>query len=202
MIGIGIKMAMTALAVFAAWKLKVKTGKDSRKMASFVMEINEKEYTFNYNPSSTTAVNLATKFCSEHGGELGFTRETLGSCVEPLMAEIAKALDEDIGGRGVNSNNEDTQEAQAQYSQEGIRQIPLDINDVTYIFEYHDEMNVDYASKALAGEFCATKGVEIGITPLLENGSVDNEGAIEKCVNPLESALKGEIETLKKNAAA
>ena len=154
------------------------------------MEINDQEYTFVYKKGDTTAAELAKKFCIEKGAELGFTQETLGNCVEPLMGEIGKALSDDYTS---GSGAEQGQEMQ-KFSEEGIRQIPLEINGVTYIFEYHDEMEAQFASTQLASEFCSTKGVEIGITPLLENGSVNSEGALEQCVEPLRQALFAEID--------
>ena len=152
------------------------------------MEINDQEYTFVYNKEETTASELAKKFCAEKGAELGFTKETINNCVEPLMGEISKALSGDY----TSSETEVGQEYQ--FNEEGIRQIPLEINGITYIFEYHDDMDVEYASTQLASEFCSTKGVEIGITPLLENGSVDSDGASGQCIEPLRRALHSEIE--------
>jgi hypothetical protein len=155
------------------------------------MEINDQEYTFAYKKGETTAAELAKKFCVEKGADLGFTQETIGNCVKPLMSEISKALS------GEHTSNGQEQGQERQFSEEGIRQIPLEINGVTYIFEYHDDMDVQYASTQLASEFCSTKGVEIGISPLLENGSVDSEGALEQCIDPLRKALHTEIESMR-----
>ena len=164
-------------------------------MDSFIMEINDQEYTFVYKMGVTSANELATKFCKEKGSDLGFTSETLGKCIEPLMGEISKVLSKDFT---TNSNLGDI--SQEEFNDEGIRQIPLEINGVTYIFEYHDNMDILYASSQLASEFCSTKGVEIGIVPLLENGSVDSGGALEQCVDPLRKALHSEIESLRGTA--
>ena len=86
---------------------------------------------------------------------------------------------------------------QQQYDKDGIRQIPLEVNGVNYIFEFHQEMDADSAAVQLASEFCSTKGIEIGITPLLEDGGVDADGAVEKCVNPLREAIRTEIEAMR-----
>lgn len=195
-----ITIAVVVLGVWVAKKKFGGKGKNADGMGSFIMEINDREYTFVYKRGVSTAVDLAKKFCVEHGEDLGFTDETLGSCVEPLMSEIAKALAEDgggSGGGGVGMTREGASGQQQQYDKDGIRQIPLEVNGVNYIFEFHQEMDADSAAVQLASEFCSTKGIEIGITPLLEDGGVDADGAVEKCVNPLREAIRTEIEAMR-----
>ena len=208
-----VQVAVAAIFVGVALivKRKIGGGKVGDAMGSFIMEINDREYTFVYKQGVSTALDLSRKFCAEHGEELGFTEETLGDCVEPLMAEIGKALAEDGGGsRGSSSSKSRSSKSSSkganvnekEFDKEGIRQIPLEINGVTYIFEYHDDMDADGAAVQLASEFCSTKGIEIGITPLLEDGGVDADAAVEKCVNPLRTALRTEIESLREEAKA
>ena len=200
-----------AVVVLGVWVAKKKLGgKGSRgsDMGSFIMDINDREYTFVYKRGVSTAADLAKKFCVEHGEELGFTEETLGSCVQPLMTEISKALIEDGGSSGGRSGARSEGETmiggnqQQEYDKEGIRQIPLEVNGVNYLFEFHEAMDADSAAVQLASEFCSTKGIEIGITPLLEDGGVDADGAVEKCLNPLRTAIRTEIEAMREEESA
>ena len=206
---IAIASVFFGVAWFAKRKLGGRSGAGNEKMGSFIMDINDREYTFVYKRGVSTALDLSQKFCAEHGDSLGFTEKTFNDCVEPLMAEISKALAEDGGKGGVESSSRSSNRGRdtgeninAEYDKTGIRQIPLEINGVTYIFEYHNNMDTDNAAVQLASEFCSTKGIEIGITPLLQDGGVDTNAAVERCVNPLRAALIKEIEALREEEKA
>ena len=73
-------------------------------------------------------------------------------------------------------------------SPEGVRRLPFEINGVTYDFEYHIDLEIDFISASLAREFCVRKGTELGIYQAGDEG-----GRLNMCELPLMEAMRAEL---------
>lgn len=80
-------------------------------------------------------------------------------------------------------------ESEVQLTADGVRHLPLEINGITYVFEYHTALDTSFTAKRLATEFCTAKGAAVGIFIVGAPDSVIHE----TCVAPITKAIKVEL---------
>ena len=114
--------------------------------------------------------------------------EELGKLMHPAAAPSSPSL--------TTANlGEQTDDQGEPLSAEGVRQLPLEVNGVTYVFEYHVDLDFTFTADRLAKEFCATKGAGIGLF-----AEEDAEAVVEeKCTRPLKKAIRVELVIAKNN---
>ena len=166
---------------------------DSGVYRKLVLNINDNEFVFQYKPNSAEAkpLRMAMKFCDEHGTSLGFPGGDHPDCFLPLEKEIQRLMHEDNPDAVEAPQPKKTEkEIEEELAAQGIRRVPLDINGITYVFEYHMEMSVAYAAEHLAQEFCKGKGVEVVQLEVADVASITPEMIHEKCTLPLIKELE------------
>ena len=189
-----LSAAIGALAFFGnRLRLKRKSIK-AGKVIELSMVINEKDYTFVYTDGAPNAnpKALAMRFCRENGENMGFTQKDMDQCVDPLSLELENAMRRQPEKKSSSAQETGLVAGDGQaLSEEGIRRVPLEVNGVKYIFEYHIDMDPESAAMQLSREFCNAKGVELGIFV-----AGDTDGLENKCVMPHTGALKEELLTV------
>jgi len=168
---------------------------DDSIYTKFSVVINEKPTMFRYvaGDASGTPLALATGYCKDPGNGLGLISTVGGwdDCIATLTIELDKFMNSapEPTAPAVSEVPEVSDEPGVALSAEGVRQLPLVVNGVTYVFEYHVDLDLTFTAQRLAEEFCAAKGVGIGLFLQWDAPEVVRE----KCTAPLTRAIRVEL---------
>jgi hypothetical protein len=148
--------------------------------------INDKDFAIDYNKDDAS-YNIAIAFCSREGSKLGFDISNFEQCTTPLLSAFNERDRKGKKGRlsKINlsmkptpskdrltqkKNSEDAVEKSAAASSSSVPMVPkslklpLEINGITYVFEYipsADSVVRRDAADKLASAFCASHGKEL-----------------------------------------
>jgi len=169
-------------------------GEDSSVYTEIFVDINEKPTLFRYveGTAGGTSEALATGYCKDPTNGLGLISTEWADCIATLSVELGKIMHPaaHVAPAATTLEEVDLTDAEgAPLSAHGVRQLPLEVNGVTYVFEYHVDLDFTFTAERLAREFCAAKGVGIG---LFVEG--DAQAVVkEKCLSPLMKAIRVEL---------
>lgn len=169
------------------------------------LSVNRQKFTFRFKPHETSS-DLASEFCSKMGPGLGFTEVTIGNCVMALE----KGLDAELAKQNQSGGQSEVPAAAVvepeAASVPGVRQIKMTINEVVYVFEYHEDMTPEYAAPRLASEFCFSDKGMATVGPLSKDiedlsSEVERDALVKRevdtrCTKPLTIALLEETSKL------
>lgn len=147
--------------------------------------INDQLIEFKY-PLSSTPKDVAAKYCSSITDLSNYLSK---KCISDI--ESAIILKKDNNNIIIGDISTDIVESKL---------VKLEINSITYVFEYPNSMEIDVAARFLAREFCIQKGEILNIKGLKKINDSNEEEDIEnmklleeKCIIPLALSLDNEI---------
>jgi hypothetical protein len=147
--------------------------------------INEQLIEFKF-PLTSTAKDIASKYCSSLSDLSSYL---INECISNIESALIIKIDNKniIIGETLNDIVDS-------------KLVKLEINSITYVFEYPTSMDVDIAASYLAREFCIQKGEVLNIKGFKKINDSSDEEEIEnmklleeKCIFPLTSSLDNEI---------
>lgn len=144
------------------------------------MRVGDRDYTLQFTPQRTSPAQVATQFCIEQGSSLGFNNDNVNTCIEPIAQYLAGAIQNKGQTASVN------QKAAASTEKNPL-EVTLTVAGVEYGLSF-DPFVV--SSRAVAEEFCSSKGAELGVT---------NANFVSSCVEPVTRVVE---EAVRKNVRA
>ena len=118
--------------------------------------------------------DLAIEFCEQRGDELGFSMKTFSLCVNPIVENLEDQLRrEESVDASDSSDSSDSSDGSSASPDESVEkeptvtkekktvEVPLEINGVSYVFEYIIGVDKKAAASTLADHFCRGKGTFI-----------------------------------------
>lgn len=160
------------------------------------LAINGVNYLFGMPPTTTDTevssilTELAIEFCEQRGSDLGFNMKTFSLCVSPIVNELEEYLTNSTPMEEVEDSGEERNNTKP-------IQFALEVNGVSYVFEYITGVDQKYAAATLSDHFCHNKGHEL-LAPYFESHSIVDEEQKkvfirEGCNTPISEALYEKI---------
>lgn len=183
-------------ASFARIAEEVEAEATAGEVVNIILTIDSEAVEFEFDPNVQTPELVAFQYCEQERKINKRDEAAMRRCVAP----VAKALHEKLA-----SVNEEEEEEES-------RRLQLEVNGVVYFFEYHRDMDSEFAAHRLAFEFCTSKGEALGFGQAEIDEAIAEEAAAnvetenqlddenqgyalkDACVNPMAERLKEEID--------